>query len=118
MDAQKGNIFEILNGTRQFIIPVYQRLYSWGMPQCERLWDDIVTMEKLNKQGHFVGSIVNIAEKAMPTGVQKFMIIDGQQRITTLILMLIALRDVAIQNNDESINPIKIENMLLKNQYE
>lgn len=118
MDAQKGNIFEILNGTRQFIIPVYQRLYSWGMPQCERLWDDIVAMEKLNKQGHFVGSIVNIAEKAMPTGVQKFMIIDGQQRITTLILMLIALRDVAIQNNDESINPIKIENMLLKNQYE
>ena len=118
MDAHKGNIFEILNGTRQFIIPVYQRLYSWGMPQCERLWDDIVAMEKLNKQGHFVGSIVNIAEKAMPTGVQKFMIIDGQQRITTLILMLIALRDVAIQNNDESINPIKIENMLLKNQYE
>lgn len=44
-----------------------------------------------NKQGHFVGSIVNIAEQAMPTGVQKYMIIDGQQRMATLTLLLIAL---------------------------
>ena len=46
--------------------------------------------------GHFVGSIVNIAEQAMPTGVQKYMIIDGQQRMTTLSLLLLALRDYAI----------------------
>ena len=65
MDARKGNIFEILNGNKQFLIPVYQRYYSWDIEQWR------------NKAGHFVGSIVNIAEQAMPTGVQKYMIIDG-----------------------------------------
>ena len=86
MDARKGNIFAILNGNRQFLIPVYQRYYSWEQEQCERLWNDIVAMQRKGKNGHFVGSIVNIAEQAMPTGVQKYMIIDGQQRVTTLTL--------------------------------
>ena len=55
---------------------------------------------KKGKEGHFVGSIVNIAEQAMPTGVQKYMIIDGQQRITTMTLLLIALRDYALAHTD------------------
>ena len=77
MDARKGNIYEILNGNKQFLIPVYQRFYSWDIDQCKRLWNDIVEMQRKGKAGHFVGSIVNIAEQAMPTGVQKYMIIDG-----------------------------------------
>ncbi len=119
MDARKGNIFEILNGNKQFLIPVYQRYYSWDIEQCRRLWNDIVDMQKRNKAGHFVGSIVNIAEQAMPTGVQKYMIIDGQQRMTTLTLLLLALRDYAIQHpEDTTINYRRIDNMLLKNEYE
>jgi uncharacterized protein with ParB-like and HNH nuclease domain len=61
------------------------------MGQCRRLWTDIVEMQKHGKTGHFVGSIVNIAEQAMPTGVQKYVIIDGQQRMTTLSLLLCSL---------------------------
>ncbi|MGN0463028.1 MAG: DUF262 domain-containing protein [Ruminococcus sp.] len=119
MDAQKGNIYQIFNGDKQFIIPVYQRYYSWDKEQCERLWNDIVNMQIKNKSGHFVGSIVNIAEKAMPTGVQKYMIIDGQQRMTTLTLMLIALRNYSIVHPDDiSINFRRIDNVLLKNEYE
>ena len=119
MDARKGNIFEILNGNKQFLIPVYQRYYSWDIEQCRRLWNDIVDMQKRNKAGHFVGSIVNIAEQALPTGVQKYMIIDGQQRMTTLTLLLLALRDYAIQHpEDTTINSRRIDNMLLKNEYE
>lgn len=119
MDVRKGNIFEILNGNKQFLIPVYQRFYSWDIEQCKRLWNDIVDMQKMGKVGHFVGSIVNIAEEAMPTGVQKYMIIDGQQRMTTLTLLLLALRDYAIKNpSDTSINARRIDNMLLKNEYE
>ena len=119
MDARKGNIFEILNGNKQFIIPVYQRYYSWGEEQCKRLWDDIVNMQKNGKPGHFVGSIVNIAEQAMPTGVQKYMIIDGQQRMTTLTLLLIALRNYVLMHpDDNSINAKRIDGMLLKNEYE
>lgn len=119
MDARKGNIYEILNGNKQFLIPVYQRFYSWDIDQCKRLWNDIVEMQRKGKVGHFVGSIVNIAEQAMPTGVQKYMIIDGQQRMTTLTLLLLALRDYAIKNpTDTTINARRIDNMLLKNEYE
>lgn len=119
MDARKGNIYEILNGNKQFIIPVYQRYYNWEKEQCERLWNDIIKMQKNNKVGHFVGSIVNIAEQAMPTGVQKYMIIDGQQRMTTLTLLLIALRNYSNDNPDNTtINAKRIDNMLLKNEYE
>jgi uncharacterized protein with ParB-like and HNH nuclease domain/predicted transport protein len=119
MDARKGNIYEILNGNKQFLIPVYQRFYSWDTEQCKRLWNDIVEMQKKGKSGHFVGSIVNIAEQAMPTGVQKYMIIDGQQRMTTLTLLLLALRDYAIKNpDDKSINAQRIDGMLLKNEFE
>lgn len=119
MDARKGNIYEILNGNRQFLIPVYQRFYSWDIDQCKRLWNDIVEMQRKGKASHFVGSIVNIAEQAMPTGVQKYMIIDGQQRMTTLTLLLLALRDYAIKNpSDTTINARRIDNMLLKNEYE
>ena len=76
-------------------------------------------MQKKGKEGHFVGSIVNIAEQAMPTGVQKYMIIDGQQRITTMTLLLIALRDYALAHTDDkTINANRIDNMLLKNEYE
>lgn len=119
MDATKGNIYAILNGNKQFLIPVYQRYYSWEIEQCSRLWNDIVNMQKTGKVGHFVGSIVNIAEQAMPTGVQKYMIIDGQQRLTTLSLLLIALRDYGEAHPDDTtINSRRIDNMLLKNEYE
>ena len=119
MDATKGNIYAILNGNKQFLIPVYQRYYSWETEQCSRLWNDIVDMQKKDKVGHFVDSIVNIAEQAMPTGVQKYMIIDGQQRLTTLSLLLIALRDYAEEHpEDGTINARRIDNMLLKNEYE
>lgn len=118
MDAIKGNINSILNGFKQFVIPVYQRTYSWKHEQCERLWNDIVEMQKQNRNGHFVGSIVNIAEQAMPTGVQKFMIIDGQQRMTTLTLLLIALRDYGFEHpEDSSINPQGINGMCIQNDY-
>ena len=119
MDARKGNIYEILNGNKQFLTPVYQRYYSWDIEQCTRLWNDIVEMQKRGRTGHFVGSIVNIAEQAMPTGIQKYMIIDGQQRMTTLSLLLLALRDYAIKDPDDAtINARRIDSMLLKNEYE
>ena len=115
MDAGKGNIFELLNGLKQYIVPVYQRLYSWELPQCQRLWNDIVIMQKENRQGHFLGSIVCIAEKTAPTGVQKYMVIDGQQRLTTLTLVLIALRDSV--KDDSEINVDELNISFLINQF-
>ena len=119
MEANKSNIYFILNGKKQFVIPVYQRTYSWRYEQCNRLWNDIIDMQKNNKEGHFVGSIVNIGESVTPTNVQKFLLIDGQQRLTTLTLLLIALRNYILKENSENIevNPDEISNDLLINLY-
>ena len=119
MRVDNVNIHSILNGYKQFVIPVYQRPYSWGQEQCQRLWKDIVRMQKENIACHFVGSFVLAAEQAMPTGVQKFLIIDGQQRMTSLILLLIALRNYSQQHlEDLTVDGEMIEGMCLKNQYD
>ena len=111
MDVEKGSIYKLLNGQHQYIVPVYQRKYSWRKEeQCARLWRDIVAMEQ-SKKLHFVGSIVSVAEKASLMGVQKSLIIDGQQRMTTLTLLMIALRDYLLDNN----LPDKITSESLKN---
>ena len=119
MDAIKGNIKSILDGNnKQFVIPVYQRTYSWNKEQWNRLWNDISKMQMNNLNSHFVGSIVNIAEQTMPTGIQKFMIIDGQQRITTLTLLLIALRDYLKNNEgDHGLDYREVNATCIQNDY-
>ncbi len=85
------------NQNNQFIIPIYQRLYSWGKEQCKQLWDDIIKIggnDKMN--GHFIGSILYVRVDA--THSSPLLIIDGQQRLTTITLLLIALRNYL---NDE-----------------
>lgn len=117
MEAIKGNMNTLLNGCKQFIVPVYQRPYSWEKEQCEKLWDDIVEMQNKQRAGHFIGSIVNVVEQDMPTGVQKFMIVYGQQRMVTLTLLFIAIRDYLYKNPGNT-NPNTINGMCLKNEYE
>ena len=112
MDIDKGSIYQLLNGQYQYIIPVYQRKYSWlAEVQCTRLWKDFVNMVKQHKQHHFVGSIVSVAEKYSLMGVQKRLIIDGQQRMTTLSILMIALRDYLVEQGageegEENINMV------------
>ena len=67
MDARKANIYKFLSGDKLYIIPVYQRIYSWEIEECKRLWFDIVDMQKKNKIGHFVGYIVSITENDSPS---------------------------------------------------
>ena len=93
MKAVESNFFKFLQGTKQFVIPIYQRTYSWSKPQCEQLWNDIVkagTDESI--PGHFIGSVVYI-EKGIyqVSSVNQLLVIDGQQRLTTLSLLLLAL---------------------------
>jgi uncharacterized protein with ParB-like and HNH nuclease domain/predicted transport protein len=116
MEPGKGSIYDLLNGIKQYIVPVYQRKYSWLKDkQCERLWNDIVSMEKTGKRQHFVGSIVNISETHTPMGIQKYLVIDGQQRMTTLTLLMIALRDYLEEHPVDDVNPDDLSAMLLKN---
>ncbi len=78
----------------QFVIPIYQRVYSWEKEQCKQLWDDIVkTGGNDQMNGHFIGSIVFVQDNIYTTSHNEFLIIDGQQRLTTITLLLTALRN-------------------------
>ncbi|MGN8482750.1 GmrSD restriction endonuclease domain-containing protein [Helicobacter pylori] len=81
------------NQNNQFVIPIYQRLYSWKKEQCKQLWDDIIKIggnDKMN--GHFIGSILYVLDGNTHSN-NPLLIIDGQQRLTTITLLLIALRN-------------------------
>lgn len=93
MIAREQKLLELL-GTKdaQFVIPVYQRVYSWTGRQCEELWFDLVRSGKTD-DGHFMGTVL-YSEEAPNSGVlRRFDLIDGQQRLTTVTLLLIAIRD-------------------------
>ncbi|GAA8812610.1 DUF262 and DUF1524 domain-containing protein [Helicobacter pylori] len=81
------------NQNNQFVIPIYQRLYSWEKEQCKQLWDDIIKICGNDKMdGHFIGSILYVLDGITHSG-NTLLIIDGQQRLTTITLLLTALRD-------------------------
>lgn len=78
----------------QFVIPVFQREYRWTEDNCTQLWKDILQAgSDPNKCEHFVGSVVYIATADNAAGFTRWLLIDGQQRVTTLTLLLTALRD-------------------------
>ena len=96
MQATKESFTTVVGGNnRQFVIPVFQRDYSWTREQCEQLWNDIVRAGAQEAHGgHFAGSIVYIeADQGSTAAFQRWLVIDGQQRVTTVTLLLIALRD-------------------------
>ena len=93
MRADETNLLKFLNGPKQFVIPIYQRTYSWTQQECKQLWNDIIKAGKDESiSGHFIGSIVYV-EKGLYqiSAVPKFLVIDGQQRLTTISLLLSAL---------------------------
>ncbi len=81
------------NQKNQLVIPIYQRLYSWEKEQCKELWDDIIKIGGNDKMdGHFIGSILYVLD-GITHSDNALLIIDGQQRLTTITLLLTALRD-------------------------
>jgi uncharacterized protein with ParB-like and HNH nuclease domain len=85
---------KIINGTMQFVIPVFQRDYNWTEANCEQLWKDVLRIaEDSTDRGHFLGSVVYVPTGDSAAGFTRWLLIDGQQRLTTLTLLLTALRD-------------------------
>lgn len=85
---------KIINGTTQFVIPVFQRDYSWTEAQCEQLWNDVVRVADGGPDAtHFLGSVVYAPTGDTSAGFTRWLLIDGQQRLTTLVILLAALRD-------------------------
>lgn len=117
MNAKEGYIFRFLDGTdKKFIIPVYQRPYSWKKQDCELLLSDLLAVYEKNYASHFFGSIVYVANDV--GGCKEHIIIDGQQRITTVSLLLLAIRNYIKDTNlDIGINQEKITNAYLTDAY-
>lgn len=87
---------------RVFKIPVYQRNYDWNSVQCEKLFEDIMQAFEEDKK-HFTGSVVYIKGESSSSRLDEAMVIDGQQRITTVFILLKVIYDIAVKNNEESI---------------
>ncbi|GAA9282715.1 hypothetical protein BTM383_10790 [Helicobacter pylori] len=119
MDADKNTLLNFIKGNQnnQLVIPIYQRLYSWEEEQCKQLWDDIIKIGGNDKMdGHFIGSILYVLDGITHSN-NILLIIDGQQRLTTITLLLTALRD-HLNDEDEFLKKFscqKIQNRYLIN---
>lgn len=121
MKATSANLLSLIKGPKQFVIPIYQRTYSWHQAQCEQLLKDILRISETDEaQGHFVGSVVYFQESIHTvTDVPRLLVIDGQQRLTTITLLVAALAEF-IQEHPGLIetNATKLKNYYLLNAEE
>ena len=119
MKAQDLQFTQLLEGSKQFIIPIFQRTYSWEQSHCQQLWDDIIRVGKSAElNSHFIGSAVYIPETNVDAAIPRWLVIDGQQRITTMTLLLLALkRQLEAEGLDEPISAAEIEDYYLRNRY-
>jgi len=121
MKASETKLLDFLHSSRQFAIPIYQRTYSWTEKECRQLWDDIVRAGSDDAISvHFVGSIVYIDRAdANLTSWEPLLVIDGQQRLTSVSLLLSALaRAVEEAEPFDGFSRRKIENYYLLNPEE
>lgn len=95
MKADNITLQGILNSPNRYIIPVFQRYYSWQKPEWSQLWENILELrEKDALPNHFMGALVFVPEEA-ETNHPSYLIIDGQQRLVTLSILLCSLRNLA-----------------------
>jgi uncharacterized protein with ParB-like and HNH nuclease domain len=105
MKAHETILQPILEGTKQYIVPLFQRTYSWKSDNWKTLWDDLLSLySSESARKHFLGALVSMPVDMTPAGVNKFLLIDGQQRITTLFLILAAIRDIAIARDEGNLS--------------
>lgn len=89
MNGHENNLLSILKSADKLIIPVYQRNYDWKEEQCKTLYDDLARTIQKKRRTHFFGGIVSVSDP--DGGWSDLLIIDGQQRLTTVTLLLLAL---------------------------
>jgi alkylated DNA nucleotide flippase Atl1 len=119
--ASETTFAGFVQGQVQFQVPLYQRTYSWGEPQLQQLWDDIVDQADLLESkpeapSHFLGSLVLAPSPANEPTFQRWLIVDGQQRLTTLSLALAATRDHT--SAAEGSPPDRLNDLYLVNRWQ
>ncbi|WP_257295842.1 DUF262 and DUF1524 domain-containing protein [Endozoicomonas sp. YOMI1] len=121
MKATETRLFKFLQKSAQFIIPIYQRQYSWTYAQCEQLWNDILRAGSTGLEGHFIGSVVYVERSLYShSDVPELLVIDGQQRLTSNSLLIAALSHEITKRNEKAEQKIEIDGTnakKLKNYY-
>ena len=88
MKASETRLQPIFEGTKQYIVPLFQRPYSWTKKEWEILLADLQEIASVEEpRAYFLGSIVTMPTVSVPEGVAKYLLIDGQQRLTTLLII-------------------------------
>jgi uncharacterized protein with ParB-like and HNH nuclease domain/predicted transport protein len=116
MKANETKLLNFLQSSKQYVIPIYQRTYSWLESECDQLWQDILRAGRNDQQFvHFVGSVVHIEQDESTATLQApKLVIDGQQRLTTVSLLLAALAAIVGDNEPvEGFSAKKIRNRYL-----
>lgn len=91
MKGSEAKLVSYMQGSdKRFVIPVYQRNYDWKQENCKQLYDDLVRIVRDDRKSHFFGSIVSVHNEGQ---FNEFLIIDGQQRLTTVSLLMLAIHD-------------------------
>jgi len=117
MEANKSIISFLIDGNKQFQLPLFQRNYTWTKKEWETLWEDLIYIaEKKHDKSHFLGAIVTLPINSGPDAVAKYIVIDGQQRLTTLYLILCSIRDIAREMGDTE-KADEINDLYLINKY-
>lgn len=118
MQASQTKLRQLIEGAKQYVVPLFQRPYSWSEKQWKTLWVDIHEKARHgNDRPHFFGSIVTTPARTVPEGVTKYLLVDGQQRMTTIQIFLAALRDVAKEAGNSRLAE-RIQGEYLENKYE
>ena len=120
MQVVKNPFVKVINGNHQFIIPVFQRDYSWTTEQCQQFWDDVLRAGRNGGDAHFLGSFVYADGVVTSPAFSNWLVIDGQQRLTTLSLLLAAVRDHINKTgwHGDDPTPDRIDAYYLKNLHE
>ena len=119
MKANETKVEDFLSANKtQFVIPVYQRNYDWSTQQCKQLLDDILEVgSEKGMNAHFIGSIVFVHDDVYTSSkIKELTIIDGQQRLTTLTLIYLALHNLAKKTNNHRLAD-EISETYLINKY-
>ncbi|MEH1822678.1 MAG: DUF262 domain-containing HNH endonuclease family protein [Nostoc sp.] len=117
MKASETTLRNLLEGGKQFQIPLFQRPYSWKKENWETLWEDLMSLYNDDEKGfYFLGPIVTQAELGTADGISRYIVIDGQQRFTTLSILLAALRNY-LKKSDKQIAE-QIHEFFLINKYQ
>ncbi len=117
MQASETRLKDIIEGSKQYLVPLFQRPYSWEKREWGSLWDDLdALLQDETIPYHFIGSIVTLQTTSVPQGVTKYLLIDGQQRLTTIFILFTLIRDKARQMQVGKLAD-QIQDQVLVNKY-